>query len=131
MDLSKFIPKDDTITIDLEVRGQKLLKDDGTQMTITVYLPHSAQYKAVTHEQTNKRIQRLAKGKKAQPYTAQELEEMTIDLLVKTTKDWNIQLNGKSPKFTEAAAAEVYAKLPWLQSVVTEAQQEYMDALGN
>jgi hypothetical protein len=93
-------------------------------MTITVYAPHSAQYKAAVHEQTNKRIQKAAKGKKV-TFTAEDIESATLELLAKTTKEWSIQLNGKSPKFSVDEASDLYAKLPWLKNQVVEAQEDY------
>ena len=125
-DLLSLIPTDDTITIEIKhpVTDEVLLKDDKQPMTIVVYAPHSAQYKSTIHEQTNKRIQKASKGKKV-TFTAEELETATLELLAKTTKDWNIQLNGKSPKFSVAEAMDLYSKLPWLKQQVLEAQEDY------
>jgi hypothetical protein len=133
MDLLSLAPKDDIIVVDIKhpVTEEPLLKDDGKPMTITVYLPHSVQYKTVVHENTNKRLQKLAKGKKGNTFTASELEEMTLDLVVKTTKDWNVQVDGKSPKFSEATAKELYDKLPWLKDQITDAQNDFEAYLGN
>ena len=125
-DLFQMIPTDDTIVVQLKhpITEEVLTKDDGKEMTITVYAPHASAYKAVIHEQTNKRIQRAAKGKKT-TFTAEELENTTLELLAKTTKDWNIQLNGKSPKFSVSEAIDLYSKLPWLKQQVLEAQEDY------
>lgn len=126
MDLSKLIPTDDTIVVTVKhpMTEEVLLKDDGKEMTITVYAPHSSQYKSVVHEQTNKRIQKASKGKRI-TFTAEEIENATLDLMAKTTKDWNIQLNGKSPKFSVAEAVDLYGKLPWLKAQIFEAQEDY------
>lgn len=125
-DLFNMIPTDDTIVVELKhpVTEEILTKDDGKPMTITVYAPHSSVYKSQMHEQTNKRIQKAAKGKKV-TFTAEELENTTLELLAKTTKDWSIQLNGKSPKYSVGEAIELYAKLPWLKQQVLEAQEDY------
>lgn len=125
-DLFNMIPTDDTIVIDLKhpVTEEPLVKDDGKVMTITVYAPHSNTYKAQIHDQTNKRIQKAAKGKKV-TFTSEDMEASTLELLVKTTKDWNIQFNNKSPKFTPAEAADLYAKVPWLKQQVLDAQEDY------
>ncbi len=126
MDLQSLIPTDDTIVVELKhpVTEDLLLKDDGKAMTITVYAPHSSTYKAAIHEQTNKRIQKASKGKKIS-FTAEELENTSLELLAKTTKDWSIQLNGKSPKYSVGEAMDLYAKLPWLKQQVLEAQEDY------
>lgn len=126
MDLSKLIPTDDVIVVTVKhpMTEEVLLKDDGKEMTITVYAPHSSQYKSAVHEQTNRRIQKASKGKRI-TFTAEEIENATLDLLAKTTKDWNIQLNGKSPKFSVTEAIDLYGKLPWLKSQILEAQEDY------
>ena len=126
MDLQSLIPTDDTIVVELKhpVTEDLLLKDDGKAMTITVYAPHSSTYKAAIHEQTNKRIQKASKGKKI-TFTAEELENTTLELLAKTTKDWSIQLNGKSPKYSVGEAVDLYAKLPWLKQQVMDAQEDF------
>jgi hypothetical protein len=125
-DLFNMIPTDDTIVVELKhpVTEEILTKDDGKPMTITVYAPHSSVYKSQMHEQTNKRIQKAAKGKKV-TFTAEELENTTLELLAKTTKDWSIQLNGKSPKYSVGEAIDLYSKLPWLKQQVLEAQEDY------
>ena len=125
-DLFALIPTDDTISIVVKhpITDEPLVKDDGKEMTITVYAPHSGQYKAVLHEQTNKRIQKASKGKRV-TFTAEELENVTLELLAKTTKDWNIQLNGKSPKFSVTEAVDLYSKLSWLKQQVLDAQEDY------
>lgn len=125
-DLFSMIPTDDTIVVNIKhpVTEEVLTKDDGKEMTITVYAPHSGVYKSVIHDQTNKRIQKASKGKRV-TFTAEELDNATIDLLAKTTKDWSIQLNGKSPKYSVAEAMDLYAKLPWLKQQVMEAQEDY------
>lgn len=126
MDLSKLIPTDDVIVVTVKhpVTEEALLKDDGKEMTITIYAPHSSQYKSAIHEQTNKRIQKASKGKRI-TFTAEEIEKATLDLLAKTTKDWNIQLNGKSPKFSVTEAVDLYSKLSWLKAQILEAQEDY------
>lgn len=126
MDLSKLIPTNDVIVVTVKhpMTEEALVKDDGKEMTITIYAPHSSEYKSAVHEQTNKRIQKASKGKRI-TFTAEEIENATLDLLAKTTKDWNIQLNGKSPKFSVAEATDLYGKLPWLKAQILEAQEDY------
>jgi hypothetical protein len=125
-DLFNLIPTSDTIVVTIKhpITDEPLLKDDGKEMTITVYAPHSEHYKAVIHEHTNKRLQKAAKTKKIS-MTAEEIEASTLDLLAKTTKDWNIQLSGKAPKFSVAEAIALYTKLPWLKAQALEGQEDY------
>jgi hypothetical protein len=131
MDLSNFVPKSDTATFEIRhpVTGEILAKDDGTEMTVTVYLPHSKEYKAVVHEQNNKRITRAQKGKAV--YTSEDLEEATLDLLVKTTKDWNIQFDKKNIKFSQEEAREIYTKLPWVKAQIMQQQEDLTNFLSN
>lgn len=130
MDLSSLIPTTDTITVIIKhpVTDEPLLKDDGTEMSIEVYAPHSAQYKAVVHEQTNKRLQKVMKNKKT-ALSAEDVEMMTSDLVVKTTKSWDIQVNKKTPKFSVAEAQDLYSKLPWLKQQIIDAQEDYSSFL--
>ncbi len=130
MDLSSLIPTTDTITVIIKhpVTDESLLKDDGTEMSIEVYAPHSAQYKAVVHEQTNKRLQKAMKNKKT-ALSAEDVEMMTSDLVVKTTKSWDIQVNKKTPKFSVAEAQDLYSKLPWLKQQIIDAQEDYSSFL--
>lgn len=124
MDLSAFIPKSDFATFDIRnpLTGEPMTKDDGTDMSITVYLPHSKEYKSVVHEQNNKRISRAQKGKTV--YTSEDLEEATLELLVKTTKEWNLQLNKEDVKFSPEKARELYDKLPWVKAQMLQAQED-------
>lgn len=132
MDLMNFIPTDDTIVVSVKhpITEETLVKDDGKEMTITLYAPHSTQYKTVMHDQANKRIQKFSKGKKV-TFTAEELEASTLELLAKTTKDWNIQFNGKSPKFSLTEALDLYAKVPWLKGQLLEAQEDFTSFFKN
>ena len=125
MDLNALIPADDTLVVEIKnpITGDVLLKDDGKPMTITIYGQHSAAYKTVLHEQADKRIQKMSKQKK-QTISSADVEAATLDLLSKTTKDWSIQLDGKAPKFSEAAARDLYIKLPWLRVQLIEAQED-------
>lgn len=129
MDLNNLIPKDDTSTFEIKhpLTNEVLKKDDNTPMTITVYLPHAKEYKAAVHEQTNNRIKRSQKG--GVLYTSEEIEEATMTLLVKTTKDWAIQLDKKNPKFSFEVCREVYDKLPWVRAQVLQAQEDYASFL--
>ena len=89
MDLLKLVPTTDTIDVVLmhPATFEPLLNEDGTEMTITVYAPHSKEYKAAVHEQTNLRLKQMQKGgrKGNSSITAEELETASIKMLAKTT----------------------------------------------
>ena len=126
MDLNSLVPTTDTITVILKhpITDDVLFKDDGTEQSITIYAPHSKEYKTVVHDAVNKRIQKAQK-KKLTTYTAEEIEDASIESLAKTTKEWDIQLGGKTPKFSVVEASDLYRKLPWLKDQLIEAQEDY------
>lgn len=130
MDLSTLSPTSDTITIVLKhpITGDPLTKDDGKEMTVTVFAPHSREYKAAIYAQANKRILKAQKSKKI-TMTAEEIEQSSLDLLVQTTKDFNLQMNGKTVKFSVAEAMEIYQKFPWIKDQVVEGQEDYTNFL--
>lgn len=121
MDIANFIPTTDTVEVELKspVTGDVLTNSDESPMTVTMYLPHSKQYKEVRHAQTNKRIQESQKKSK-KTITAEEIEAETIDLLVKTTVGWNITYNDEMPQFSTELAKEVYEKASWIADQLYE-----------
>jgi len=125
MDISDFIPTVDTVDIELKspIDFQVMANTDGSPMTITMYLPHSKVYKEVRHAQTNKRIQESQK-KNRKPVTAQDIEEETLELLVKTTAKWNITWKGGQPDFTEVLAREIYSLAPFIPEQLFEGVAE-------
>jgi hypothetical protein len=66
-------------------------------------------------------------GKGAKDITAEELDEISLDSLVKTTKDWNITFSGEKPKLSPDKAREVYDKVFWIKAQIEQASEE---ALG-
>jgi hypothetical protein len=66
MDLKNLTPASDTIEVIL-VHPNTLepLMNEGSdnEMSITLYAPHSKEYKKLVHEQTDKRIAAMQKGK--------------------------------------------------------------------
>ena len=129
-DLSQLVPTSDIITVLLKhpVTDEILKKDDGTEMSITVYATHTKEYKAVIHEQTNKRIQKAQKNKKI-VFSAEDIEIASVEVLAKTTKEWDLQFNKKPIKFSVAEAIDLYQKFPWIKDQVTEAQEDYTSFL--
>ena len=128
MDLLDLTPKSDEIVVTIKhpATGEVLKNDDKSDMTITIYAPHSKEYKKVLHEMTNKRLKKMqAKGKNE--ITAEEIEEATLDTLAKTTKEWNITYGGEVPKMTVAKAKEVYDSVFWIKAQIEGAVD---DSLG-
>jgi hypothetical protein len=128
MDLLDLTPKSDEIVVTIKhpATGEVLKNDDKSDMTITVYAPHSKEYKKVLHEMTNKRLKKMQqKGKNE--ITAEEIEEATLDTLSKTTKEWNITYGGEVPKMSVAKAKEIYDSVFWIKAQIEEAIESSLD----
>lgn len=128
MDLKDLTPKSDEIVVVIKhpATGEPLKNDDKSEMTITIYAPHSKEYKKVLHEQTNKRLKKMqSKGNK--DITAEDIEEATLEALAKTTKEWNITYGGEAPKLTVTKAKEVYEDVFWIRSQIEEAVEDSLD----
>ena len=128
MDLLDLTPKSDEIVVAIKhpATGEVLKNDDKSDMTITIYAPHSKEYKKVLHEMTNKRLKKMQqKGKNE--ITAEEIEEATLDTLAKTTKGWNITYGGEVPKLTVAKAKEIYDSVFWIKAQIEEAIESSLD----
>ena len=128
MDLKDLIPTSDTVDVTIvhPTSFDVLNNDDDTPMVITVYAPHSKEYKAAMHEQTNKRLKQ-AQNKKKVEITAEDLEDATLDLLAKTTKGWKITYGGSKPKFSITKAKEIYAEVFWIRDQIEEAVANSLD----
>ena len=126
MDLLDLTPTNDTVDIILKHPNtdEDLKNDDKTPMVITMYAPHSKQYKAAMHEQTNKQLKKSKGGKKVD-ITAEELEDSSLDVLVKASKEWNITYKGKVPPLTKAK--EVYQEVFWIKNQIEEALSDFLD----
>jgi len=126
MDLLDLTPTNDTVDIILKHPNtdEDLKNDDKTPMIITMYAPHSKQYKAAMHEQTNKQLKKSKGGRKID-VTAEELEDSSLDVLVKATKEWNITYKGKVPPLTKAK--EVYQEVFWIKNQIEEALSDFLD----
>lgn len=128
MDLKDLTPSSDTVEVTVVHPStfEPLTNDDGSEMTITMYAPHSKEYKAAIHEQTNKRLKQSQSKKKVE-FTAEDLEDAGLELLAKTTKAWKITYDGKKPKLTVSAAKEIYSEVFWIKDQIEEALSNSLD----
>lgn len=128
MDLKDLKPSSDTVEVTIvhPTSYEPLTNEDGSPMVITMYAPHSKEYKAAMHEQTNRRLKQ-AQSKKKMEITAEDLEAATIELLAKTTKDWKITFGGVKPKFNVDKAKEIYTEVFWLRDQLDEAIGNSLD----
>lgn len=127
MDLKNLIPTNDTVELVVKHPStyEPLTNEDGSEMTITFYAPHTKEYKSAVHEQTNMRLKQM-QGKRSSKnnVTAEEIEASSIKLLAKVTKDWNITFGGKKPKLDVATALDLYKDVFWLRDQADEAFSE-------
>lgn len=128
MDLKDLKPKSDTVEVEIVHPNtlEPLKNEDESTMTITMYAPHSKEYKAVVHEQTNKRLKQSQKNKRME-LTAEDLERTGLELLAKATKSWNITFGGKQPKYSVDAAIDIYDEVFWIRDQIEEAINESLD----
>ena len=122
MDLKDLTPISDTVDVNIvhPTTLEPLLNDNSDPMVITMYAPHSKEYKAAVHEQTNKRLKQ-AQSKKKVDLTAEDIEDATLDLFAKTTKSWNITYDGEEPNFSVSKAKEIYSEVFWIRDQIDEA----------
>jgi hypothetical protein len=128
MDLKDFAPKSDEIVVEIKhpINKEPLMNDDGTPMTIVIYAQHSKVYKKVQRELINKRLKEAQEsGSKEIDY--EQLEEAALELMVKSTKSWNITYEGKKPKLTEAKARQIYDEVFWIKAQIEEAAAASLD----
>lgn len=96
-----------TMTVRHPATDEPMLTDDGAEMTVTVYGPHSAAYRKTIFEQRRKIME------KGDDFASND--EMAVSLLADLTVDWVIQDGGKLVKFSRSKAVELYGELTWLR----------------
>ena len=128
MDLKDLTPTSDTVDVNIvhPTTLEPLLNDNSDPMVITMYAPHSKEYKAAVHEQTNKRLKQ-AQSKKKVDLTAEDIEDATLDLFAKTTKSWNITYDGEEPNFSVSKAKEIYSEVFWIRDQIDEAMSNSLN----
>jgi dGTP triphosphohydrolase len=128
MDLMDLKPTSDTVDVLLKhpTTFEPLTNEDGSNMVITVYAPHSKDYKSAMHEQTNKRLKQ-SQAKKKVEFTSEDLEDSTLSLLANVTKSWKITYGGVKPQLTITKAKEVYAEVFWIKDQIEEAVADSLD----
>lgn len=113
-DLSDLTPSSDTIEVKIVHPKTKepFNNDEGSQMVIELYAPHTKEYKSVFYKQASKRL----KMQEGDDMDFEALEEASVDLLAGITKSWDIQIGGKKPKLNPSKAKEIYSEVFWLKS---------------
>ena len=128
MDLKDLTPKSETVEITVcnPSTSKPLLNEDDSEMTIVMYAPHTPEYKAEVHRQTNIKLKRMEKSGKMS-ITAEDLEDSALLHMAKVTKSWNITYDGEQPKLTVEKAKEVYSDIPWIKEQIEEALSDSVD----
>tara|TARA_R110000782_G_scaffold211872_1_gene300059 strand:- start:41 stop:445 length:405 start_codon:yes stop_codon:yes gene_type:complete len=127
MDLMDLKPTSDTIEVFIKdpYTGEILTNDgDGSEMTITVYAPHSKEYKAAVHKQTNKRLKAATRKGSVGSISAEELEESGLALLSETVASWDITFGKEKPKLTIEKARTLFTEVFWIKDQVEEAVRD-------
>lgn len=119
MNLYDRTPKSDTITITLkDPETQEVFKNaDDTPMTITLWAPHTREYKAALYDIRSGATEEV-KGK--------ELLDSMTEVYATVTKEWNITLEGdQKAKFSYKKALEAYKKVYWIEEQIQSNLSEY------
>lgn len=103
------------------VTSEILVNEDGSEMTITVHGPYSKKYKAISHAQQNRRLQKAQRTGGRLNLSAEEIEAGAFDLLIKCVEGWNLTIGGAKPECTEAKIREIFTELPWVREQVDAA----------
>ncbi len=128
MDLMDLKPTSNTVEVTLKHpnTGKTLKNDDKSPMTITLYASHSKEYKSVMHDQTNKRLKAMQKGK-SQDITAQDMEEATLNTLSRITYSWDITYDKEKPELSPDKAKQLYDEVFWIKDQIEEALADSLD----
>lgn len=123
MDLKDLTPKSDEIEVVLvhPNTGEPLMNGDSDEeMTITVYAPHTKEYRSALFEQAELQIARNQKGgKKSQQFLEQQ--DSGIELMARITKKWDITYDGVKPRLTFERALGVYKDCFWMKKQIETA----------
>jgi hypothetical protein len=120
MDLNNLTVKSKTITIKLRhpVTGEVLLNDgDDSEMTVTALNPQTKEYKAKLFSFSREKLG-IQVDEQSEDINFEVFLEMSSDFVASICTDWNITLDGKSPKFSVSAAKKLFDKAIWIKEQV-------------
>lgn len=119
MDISDFVPVE-LITINLYNPNthEKLLNDDGSEMTIELHGPETDRFRLETHRLKRGIMRKYADKKKDEDAkldeTFADIIENSANFYASVAVSWNITYSGSKPKLTKEKAEEVFAKHKWI-----------------
>lgn len=107
-----------TVVLVHPLTGDTLRNDDGSPMTVLVHGPYSPRYKAISHEQQNRRMEALRKSGGKMTLTAEQIEESALAILVGSIEDWDITLDKDPEPFSPETAKVVLTDYPWVREQI-------------
>jgi hypothetical protein len=130
MDLKDLTPKSDVVVVELKhpVTQEPLLNEDDSPMTVSLYAPHTKEYKTVLWAVTDERLKAAAKTGKIE-VKAEDLEVQSIESLAKTTKEWSITFDSEKPTLSYDKAKQIYTEVFWIKDQLEAALSSYLDFL--
>ena len=115
LNLTEKADKGAELHLEHPVSGE-LLEHDGKPMVIRLSGTDSAAYRKKQREHQNKRLAKMAKGRKAD-FSINDDE--ACELLAACTLGWsNIIKDGEELDFSEDAAFDLYKEFPWMREQV-------------
>lgn len=127
MDLNEIIPTSDTATVEIlhPITEEPMVNPDGSPMTITLWNAYSQEYKDIFYATADARLAKaMAENKQVDRLSVKEMEEESLVMLAKITKEWNITLDGETPELTFEKALELYRKIPTLKNQLEKGKAE-------
>lgn len=134
MDLSYFKPKSDRVTVELynPLDDKPLMNPDGSPMTITAYGQHSLEHRKARDEITDAEMAQRFESKEDNKFPSiSEVRRKSIEVLAKTTIEWNLTENKKPVEFSYEKAVELYDSLEFVFDQVQTKVNDYGSFLGN
>ena len=127
--LKKYKPSSDqVVTMLKDEEGKELMNEDGTQMSITRYLPHTKEYKKVRYDQQEMMMSSVPSGEELN-LSYFDMSELSIELMANTIKEWDITWGDtdEKPDYTPELAEEVLSLCEFFIPQLREAEEKSMD----
>lgn len=134
MDLAYFKPKSDRVTVELvnPLDRKPLMNPDGSPMTITAYGSHSVEHRKARDEITDAEMAERFEDKEERRFPSiSEVRKKSIEVLAKTTIEWNLTENKEPVEFSYEKAIELYNSLEFVFDQVQTKVNDYGSFLGN
>lgn len=124
MDLLDFVPKTDTIVVQLTPPGldKPLENKDGSVMSITLFAPYTDQYQGAMSALVKEGLAQAKAADEAgdeyDPTEPENLRMKSAEFLSSITVDWNITMGGEQLSFSVEKAKEVYSTVFWIRPLI-------------